>query len=113
MEDHATFFGALLEKVETYSKTTIDLIKLKAVDKLTVVASSIILGVTIFILSFFFLMIFNMAIAFWIGEAIGKIYLGFFIVAAFYVLLIILILVFKKQLIKTPITNTLISKFLK
>ncbi len=112
MEDNTTF-GALLEKAESFGKTTIDLIKLKAVDKLSKIASNIIYGVLIALFAFFFLMIFNMALAFWLGDMLGNTYMGFFVVAAFYVLLVILLLIFKKQLIKTPITNAIITKFLK
>lgn len=113
MEDNTTLFGVLLEKIESLSKTTIDLIKLKAVEKLSKIASSVVYGVLFTLFAFFFLMIFNMALAFWLGDLLGKTYLGFFVVAAFYVLLIILLLLFKKQLIKTPLTNAIISKFLK
>lgn len=113
MEDNATHFSALIERIESYSKTTIDLIKLKTVDKIAVIASNIALGVIIFILTFFFLMILNLALAFWLGDLLGSIHQGFFVVAGFYVLLIIVFLVFKKQIVKTPLTNTIISKILK
>lgn len=113
MEDNATFFGTLLEKVENYAKTTIDLVKLKAIDKLSVIASNVVFGVIMALLVFFFLLILNLALAFWVGDLLGKTYLGFFAVAGFYVLLIVIILLFKKQFIKTPVTNTMISKLLK
>lgn len=113
MEENTTFFGALLEKIENYGKTTIDLIKLKAVDKLANISSNVVFGILMTFLGFFFLLTLNLAIAFWIGDLLGKTYLGFFVVAGFYVLLIIIIVVFKKQIIKTPITNSIISKFLK
>mgnify|MGYP000915230213 FL=1 len=113
MEDNTTFFGALLEKAESYGKTTIDLIKLKAVDQLSKIASNAVYITIIAIFTFFFLMVLNMALAFWIGDLLGKIYIGFFVVSAFYVLLIILLIIFKKQIIKTPLSNKIISKFLK
>lgn len=113
MEENATFFGVLLEKVENYAKTTIDLIKLKAVDKLSVVVSNVVYGVILALLVFFFLLILNLALAFWVGSLLGETYLGFFAIAGFYVLLIIIILIFKKQLIKVPLSNVIISKLLK
>lgn len=113
MEENATFFGVLLEKVENYAKTTIDLIKLKAVDKLSVVVSNVVYGVILALLVFFFLLILNLALAFWVGNLLGETYLGFFAIAGFYVLLIIIILIFKKQLIKVPLSNVIISKLLK
>lgn len=113
MEENSSFFGALLERLENYVKTTIDLYKLKAVDKLSKAASGIVTGLLLTVLAFFFLMILNFAVAFWLGDLLGKVHYGFFTLAGFYVLLIVIIIVFKKQLIKTPITNSIISKFLK
>jgi hypothetical protein len=113
MEENTTFFGALLERIESFSKTTIDLMKLKAVDKLSKVSTVVVFGLLLALFVFFFLMIFNIALALWLGKLFGEIYLGFFVVAGFYVLLIIILVLFKKQLIKTPLTNTIISKFLK
>jgi len=113
MEENTTLFGDLLDKIEDFTKTTIELVKLKAVDKLVSVASNIVSGVIFSILVFFFLLAFNMAIAFWIGEALGKFYLGFFIVAGFYVLLIIILAFFKNKIIRAPLTNVILKKFLK
>lgn len=113
MEENATFFGLLLEKMENYAKTTIDLVKLKAVDKIALTASNVVFGVLIALLGFFFLLILNLALAFWAGHLLGETYLGFFAVAGFYVLLIVIVLIFKKQLIKTPLSNVIISKLLK
>lgn len=113
MEENTTFFGALLERIESYGKTTIDLVKLKAVDKLAKISTGLVFGIILALFVFFFLMIFNIALALWLGKLLGEIYLGFFVVAGFYVLLIIILILFKKQLIKTPLTNTIISKFLK
>ncbi len=113
MEENTTFFGALLDRIESYSKTTIDLVKLKAVDKLAKISTGLIFGIILALFVFFFLMIFNIALALWLGKLLGEIYMGFFVVAGFYVLLIIIIVLFKKQLIKTPTTNAIISKLLK
>lgn len=113
MEENTTLLGDLLEKIEDYSKTTIELVKLKAVDKLATTVSNVVYVIIISLLAFFFLLIINLAISFWLGELLGKTYLGFFVVAGFYVLLILLFVLFKKQLIKAPITGTIISKFLK
>lgn len=113
MEGNTTFFGALLERIESFSKTTIDLVKLKAVDKLAAIASNIVYGILLALFGFFFFLILNMALAFWIGDLIGKTHAGFFILAGFYVLLMIVLILFKKQLIKSPVSNAIISKFLK
>lgn len=113
MEENTTLFGNLLDKVENFIQTTTELVKLKAVDKLISVASNIVSGIVFSILVFFFLLAFNMGIAFWIGEALGKFYLGFFIVAGFYVLLIIILALFKNSIIKAPLTHSILKKISK
>ena len=48
-----------------------------------------------------------------LGEYFGKTYYGFFLIALFYVLLGIVIYLFRKQWIKTPVSNFIISQSLK
>lgn len=113
MEENATLFGALLEKIENYSKTSIDLIKLKAIDQLSKVLSNAVFGIIIGLLALIFLLFLNLAVAFWLNELLGKTYTGFFIVAGFYFLLMLLLIIFKEQLVKTPLVSSIISKLLK
>ena len=50
-------------------------------------------------------------LALWIGELVGKLYFGFFIVAAFYVL-VALLLHYLPGLIKSPVNDAIILKML-
>ena len=103
----------LLEKVEEYIKTRKDLLKLKLVRQASVVISSIIAKtITIFFLLFFFTIL-NIGLAILVGEWLGKIYLGFFMVAGFYLVLGIIINSVGNKWIKRPIANNLIKKFIK
>ena len=113
MEENSPLFGALLEKLENFSKTSIDLFKLKAIDKLSDILSNVVFYVLIGLLVFVFLLFLNLAIAFWINDLLGKEYAGFFIVSGFYLLLILIVVVFNKRIIRAPLISTLISKLLK
>jgi hypothetical protein len=74
----------LLEKAVDYGRTSIELIKLKALDKGSAVASNIASrGIAILVLSMF-TVIANIGIAMWLGDLLGKAYYGFFCVAGFY-----------------------------
>ena len=113
MNDNATPIEMLFEKAEDYSKTTIELLKLKAVDKSADVVSSLAAQLAIFIVAALFTLIINIGIALWIGELLGKSYFGFFIVAGFYALVAIMLYTFRNQWIKSPLMNSIIIQLLK
>jgi hypothetical protein len=112
MENQPGTFGALFEKAGDYLETRLDLLKLQAIDKSSDVTSSLVSRIVILVIVLLAVFIANIGLSIWIGELVGKMYLGFFIVAAFYALLAFLIHVFRKAWIKDPITNILIRKFI-
>lgn len=71
---------------EQYSKTSIELFKLKAIDKSVRVISSMVYRLVVVIFISLFFLIFNIGLSFLIGELLDHIYLGFFIVAGFYLI---------------------------
>ncbi len=111
MEQKATSIESLFEKAEAYAKTNLDLFKLKAIDKSADVISTILSKLVFFIAVLLIIVSINIGFALWIGELVGKLYYGFFIVAAFYVL-VALVLHFAPGLIKAPVNNSIILKML-
>jgi phosphoglycerol transferase MdoB-like AlkP superfamily enzyme len=113
MEDIKNSLDSLLDSAEEYGKTSIELIKLKALDKTSDVVSSIASrAIAIFILFMFFLII-TIGIAIWLGEIIGKYSYGFFIVAAFYGIIGIILFFFLHKRIKILINNSIIKQIFK
>jgi hypothetical protein len=84
MEDNTKLIEELLERATEYGKTSLELLKLKALDKTSDVISSFLPNVVVFFLVGLFMLFFNIGLAFWLGEILGKICYGFFVVAAFY-----------------------------
>jgi hypothetical protein len=113
MEDTATLIESLIARAETYCETSKDLFKLKAIDKLSGAISSLASGIAFFITAMTVFFILNIGVALWIGDLLGKTYYGFFIVAAFYILVGIILYIFRDSLIKTPVTNSIIRKLVK
>ncbi len=113
MNQSTTSIEALFERAEEYSKTSVELYKLKAIDKSADVVSSLVSRLAIFLIGALFVIIANIGIALWIGELLGKSYYGFFVIAGCYALIAILLSVFRHQWIKTPISNAIISQMLK
>jgi len=59
-----------------------------------------------------FVLVFNIGIALWLGELLGKSYYGFFIVAAFYLIAAIVLHFFLLRWIKKPMSDLIISQAL-
>ena len=113
MEDKATPIESLFERAENYGKTSLNLLKLKAIDKTAEIISNLISWIVVITVVALFFMVLNIGIAFWIGELLGKTYYGFFVVAASYALLGIIFLLFSNKWIKKPISNSIISQMVK
>lgn len=102
----------LLEKSEQYTKTAIELLKLKTIDKATEVLSRSITWLMILIVFCIFLVNITIAISLWLGNLTGKNYFGFLIVAfAIGLAAIVLIILFAK--IKKTINNSIITEIFK
>ncbi|MBA3647118.1 MAG: phage holin family protein [Chitinophagales bacterium] len=103
---------SIINKTGDYIETRIELLRLKTVSKSSEVASMILANAVILILAMLFLLTFNIGIAFWIGDLLGKYAYGFLIVAAFYGVAGFLFYIFRNQWIKEPVNNFIIRKFL-
>ena len=113
MEDTTKLLESLLEKAVEYGRTSFELTKLKALDKTSDVVSTILPHSVVFVLIASFLLLFNLGLAFWLGEILGKIYFGFFVVAAFYGVAAIVFYFFMHKWFKNLIGNYLIKQLLK
>jgi len=110
--ENPTTIESLLEKAENYTRTSIELAKLQAIDKGADIVSSAVAGVAITVVVGTSLILLNIGVAFWIGEQLGAAYYGFFAVAGFHLLVAILLYVFRNQWIKLPISDRIITGML-
>jgi len=113
MESNATGIEGLIEKAENYSKTTIELMKLKAIDKSAEVTSFLAVRLVLFMAVALFIVIVNIGVALWVGDLLGKIYYGFFVVAAFDAILVSLLYLFRNKFIAEPLTDSVITQLMK
>jgi len=112
-EDNKKLLESLVDRVTDYGKTSYELVKLQAIDKSSDVVSSVIPHAFVLILIASFLLFLNLGLAFWLGEILGKIFYGFFIVAAFYVLVGLVVHLFMHKQLKEIIRNYVIKQLLK
>jgi len=113
MEDNAKLIETLFEKATDYGKTSFELVKLKAIDKTSDIVSSVIPHSAVIVLLTLFMLFLNLGIAFWLGEILGKIFFGFFIVAGFYILVGIVLHFFMHNWLKNLIYDYFIKQALK
>lgn len=109
METQKNFIDPLLEKAEAYGKTSFELVKMRALAKTADVTSTLISRSIFILLISFFAFTINIAVALWIGDLLGKNYYGFLIVAGFYALASVILLIVHPS-IKSRINDTIIKQ---
>ncbi len=103
----------LVGKIKEYLQIRKDLAMLMIADKASGAVGGIVSGA---ILVFLGLMIFffgSMGLGFYLGELIGNTYAGFFIITGVYILLVVIVMIIKKNSIERPLANKIIKSMLK
>jgi hypothetical protein len=113
MDSFTTNKDKLFEKVENYATTSVNLLKLNAVEKSADVISSLSHRIVLLLVVAMFTLFINVGVSMYIGKLLNEYYLGFFIVSTFYLLLAVFIYIFRNKFLKTPISNMVITKLLK
>lgn len=113
MEENAKLIETLYEKAVDYGVTSFELMKLKALDKTSEVASSFMPHAIVYLVIATFLLLLNLGLAFWLGEMLGKVFLGFFIVAGFYGVLAIILHFFMHKWLKKHFQNYIVKMMFK
>ena len=112
METKAGVIESLIGKAEQYSTTSIELSKLKSVENATVIASTVISRLGILLHVGLFLLFTNIGLAILLGDLLGKMCYGFFIIAASHMLLSIVLYFFLYKWVKKPVSNFIIGQVL-
>ena len=114
MENQATEnIESLFERAGDYVETRLDLLKLKTADKSADIISSIASRHLILSIVIIFIIILNIGIALLLGELLGKLYYGFFILAGFYLITGLILYMNRRTWFKVPVTNLILRKIFK
>ena len=89
----------MIETIKEYASKRIDLLKIEATEKTSISAGFITYLIVLLVAFAFFIILFNIGVAFYIGKALGDTSYGFLIVAGFYLLIMIFIVIFKKRIV--------------
>jgi len=112
MEDKSNSLESLLERGEEYGKTSLELLKLKVLDKSTEVFSTVVSRLTAIIIFFIFFLLGTIAISLWLGEILGKPWYGFLAVSAFYGIAAVVVYFFVHKWLKKLVGDYIIKKVL-
>lgn len=110
MENRPSSIKDLFEEAEEYSRTSLELLKLKALDISSEFLSSCASQLVVVLILFLFILMLSIGAAFWAGELLGKTSYGFFIVSAFYVIVLLLLYLFLGKRIKRYVGNLIIRQ---
>ncbi|KFF10609.1 phage holin family protein [Chryseobacterium soli] len=91
----------MIETIKEYASKRIDLLKIEATEKSSLSAGLITYFIVLLVAFAFFIILFNFGIAFLIGKALDNTSYGFLIVAGFYFLLMIFVVVFKNKIVNS------------
>lgn len=112
MENKITPVEVLLDRAEAYARTSIDLFKLKATDKIAALLSNLVIGLIMLLVVTLIFVSLNIGIALLIGDLLGKAWLGFIVLSGFYACVGIVIYLFRNRWIKGPIRDSIITQLL-
>ena len=113
MKDKVILVQMLIEKIEQYAKTSVELYKLKAIDKATDIFSSVVSMVLIFAFITLFFLLATIGLSLYLGEVLGKAHYGFFVVAGFYLLIGIVLFATRKSFLETGLNDYIVREIFK
>ncbi len=108
MEDKLNMIETLLERVTELVKTSLELYKLKTVEKTAEVISTVVPRAIVFIVFSSFMLFLNLGLALWLGQVIGHTFYGFFVVAAFYAVIAAVMHFFMHKWLKRVVNEFII-----
>jgi hypothetical protein len=112
MENDPTAVEELFYKLKDYGETTVDLLKLKAINKVSGFTSTLIVSVILIVLLFLILICISAGFALLIGVWLGSAYWGFFIMGILYIIIGLVLYASRKKILKEPIANKLIKELI-
>ncbi|MBK7434341.1 MAG: phage holin family protein [Chitinophagaceae bacterium] len=103
----------LADSLKDYVNTRIDEVKLSTAEKSSAIIANILAGIVVAVVFLFFFIFGSMALAYGLGEWIGKTWAGFLIVSGLYLLIGIVVWAGRGKLIRLPIMNAMLRQLFK
>ena len=110
-KEEDSFFTETKNQLEDYIQDRLLLIKLQTAEKTARLAGILIALLVIALLGFFVLLFISIMGGYYFATLTGSMFYGFGIVAAFYLLLLLVIIKYRVKLIENKVSNTIIKTF--
>lgn len=111
--DEKTPVEVLFERAQAYTRTSLQLFKLRATEKLAEMVSGIASNLVILVIFILFFVNLNIGLALFLGALLGKSWLGFIIVSGGCAIIGFVVYLFRERWIKQPVSNSIITQLLK
>ncbi len=106
-------FDNLFTKASDYFETNLELYKLKAINKTADIVSTVFAKLLMIVVFFIFFILLNIGLAYLIGNLLGHTYIGFFILAALYLIIGLILKSNSNKWVKIPTTSMIIKSITK
>ena len=109
MDDKTTVIDSILNRMKQLSKTSLELYKLKSIEKLTQLTTVVLVLVIFLFAVALVISVLSVGCAIGIGDCLGSAFYGFLAMGGILMLLSTLIYVFRKKLIIEPIERRILK----
>jgi hypothetical protein len=109
MENIKSRATELTESITVYLETSYKLAVVEAADKSTKILASITAACVVLVLGLFVILFGGVALGIWLGNLLNNAALGFVLVAALFLLIILILVAMRKRIVFPMIRNTLIK----
>ncbi len=100
------------ETIKDYVNTNLEIVKLELTNRTSVISSELVSYIVIGLIAFLFLFIASIGLGFYFSELLNNNFYGFATVAAFYLILSLVVFLFRKKLIQNPLRDKIIKQLL-
>ncbi len=111
MPEEQNFFKETKQKLQQYIQQRILLLRLQGTEKVSRIAAVIITSVLIIVVGLFLLVFASITAGLWLASITGSLIAGFGIVALFYLVVFLFIILFLKKILQNLFINKLIRLF--
>ncbi len=103
-------FEEITDSLKNYVATTIELNKLKLIDRTAHLGSGIIFGMIVALFATLSVIFLSISAGFYLSSILGDTFTGFAIVGGFYLLILLILLLARKKLVDQTLRNKIIRK---
>lgn len=112
MDNKPTSIEELFDKLKDYGNVRLELLRLKAIKKVSRTLSGLIVSIILIVIFSLVLFCITMALALLLGAWLGKMYLGFFIMAGVYIVIGLILYSGRNKFVKTSVSDKIITELL-